>query len=254
MAIVVMEADYTDLPRRLLVSHREVLAMRRELACALPRLLWSGIFGSFLGEGFAQDGFETLLQIVSGAAPLTSACGATELEFVDMLLERSNETLRRRLQANMTICRAPNAENHVGNLCFPGGGGSSRSMSLRPWPAGGAVCFGSPNDLCNRVAARTSTLTTDDTTSSLSSAAADDTTSSLSSAAADDTAAGDVSTTPDTTASDVSAAPDTTASDVSTAPDTVAGDVSTTPYTAIGDVSTVPDTAASDVSTTPDTA
>ncbi|KAK3239199.1 hypothetical protein CYMTET_50850 [Cymbomonas tetramitiformis] len=157
-ALVVQEADILTLPGKMFnMTFEEIMAMRRELACALPRLLWSSIYGSFLGEGYWQDAFETSLQVLNGAQPLTTACDATSLAFVESLVEKGGEAPRpNRSASSINVCRYGSADKTIGPLCtahiakereyleLP----ASLNASSRPHPVGGAACIRLPNALC----------------------------------------------------------------------------------------------------------
>eukprot|EP00854_Cymbomonas_tetramitiformis_P004677 gene4677-5725_t len=70
-AVVVSESELNELPERLLsYTPQEIREMRRELACALPRFLYSSLFGSYMGEELKADAIATLLKLVHAGLQL----------------------------------------------------------------------------------------------------------------------------------------------------------------------------------------
>lgn len=61
-AVIVLESE-VDGPSERLLSYtpQQISRKRRELACALPRFLYSSVFGSYMGENLKTDAFAAFL-------------------------------------------------------------------------------------------------------------------------------------------------------------------------------------------------
>lgn len=122
------ESDVASLPAVLAaVTPRRLRSMQRELACAVPRWLWSSVLGAAGGEDGSEDAIASTLQLLARRAL------------------RANGTAGAMPAAPCALQRARKQAGCIGLPLMPEQdermGGAPRPQPAW-WPAGGAACAG----------------------------------------------------------------------------------------------------------------